>query len=37
MANYNNGKYIEAAVESVVCQTFKQWELVIIDDASRGS
>ena len=34
MANYNNGKWIEAAVESVVCQTFKQWELVIIDDAS---
>ena len=34
MANYNNGKYIEAAVESVVYQTFTQWELIIVDDAS---
>ncbi len=34
MANYNNAKYIEAAVESVVNQTFAEWELVIIDDAS---
>ena len=34
MANYNNGKYIEAAVESVLSQTFAEWELVIVDDAS---
>ena len=34
MANYNNARYIEAAVESVFKQTFTEWELVIIDDAS---
>ncbi len=34
MANYNNGRYIEAAIESVQRQTFADWELVIVDDAS---
>ena len=37
MANYNNAKYIEAAVESVLSQTFTEWELVIIDDASTDN
>ena len=34
MANYNNARYIGEAIESVVAQTFEDWELVIIDDAS---
>ena len=34
MANYNNGKYIKEAIESVINQTYKNWELLIIDDYS---
>jgi len=34
MASYNNGRYIGKAIESVINQTFKAWELVIVDDCS---
>ena len=34
MANYNNGKYIQEAIESVIHQTFSDWELLIMDDGS---
>lgn len=34
MPNYNNGKYIKEAIDSVRRQTYKHWELVIVDDAS---
>ncbi|HEB76425.1 MAG TPA: glycosyltransferase family 2 protein [Nitrospirae bacterium] len=34
MASYNNAPYIAVAVESVINQTFKEWELVIVDDCS---
>ena len=34
MPAYNAGKYIEAAVESVLDQTFADFELLIVDDGS---
>ncbi len=34
MPVYNNEKYLHCAVDSVVGQTFRNWELIIIDDGS---
>jgi glycosyltransferase involved in cell wall biosynthesis len=35
MANYNNAEYIAEAIQSVLEQTFQDWELVIVDDCSN--
>jgi glycosyltransferase involved in cell wall biosynthesis/predicted SAM-dependent methyltransferase len=34
MANYNNSRYINQAIESVLSQTFRDWGLIIVDDCS---
>ncbi|HEG43178.1 MAG TPA: glycosyltransferase [Phycisphaerales bacterium] len=34
MANYNNAKYISEAIESVLKQTFTNWQLIIVEDGS---
>jgi glycosyltransferase involved in cell wall biosynthesis len=37
MANYNNSAYIGDAIRSLFSQTFNDWELVIVDDASTDN
>ena len=34
MPSYNTGKYIYSAIESVVAQSYADWELIIVDDCS---
>lgn len=34
IANYNNGQYLQEAIDSVVAQTYAHWEIVIVDDGS---
>ena len=34
MANYNHGHYVEESVEAILAQTYRDWELVIVDDGS---
>lgn len=37
MPTYNCGKFIEETIKSVVNQTYKNWELIIIDDCSKDN
>jgi glycosyltransferase involved in cell wall biosynthesis len=37
MANYNNELYLSEAIESILNQTYKNFELIIIDDCSTDS
>ncbi len=34
MPSYNTGKYIEKSIQSVIDQTYHNWELIIVDDCS---
>lgn len=34
IANYNNGKYLMDAINSVRQQTYTNWEIILVDDAS---
>ncbi|MBD0310538.1 MAG: glycosyltransferase family 2 protein, partial [Microcoleus sp. T1-bin1] len=31
---YNGSRYIAQAVESVISQTYKNWEIIVVDDGS---
>lgn len=37
IANYNNGKYLMDAVESVRKQTYTNWEIILVDDSSTDN
>ncbi|MGK6342213.1 glycosyltransferase family 2 protein [Chryseobacterium sp. DT-3] len=37
IANYNNGHFFKECFDSLVAQTFTDWEAVILDDASKDN
>lgn len=37
IANYNNGRYLQEAIDSVLEQTYKNWEVVLVDDKSTDN
>jgi glycosyltransferase involved in cell wall biosynthesis len=37
MPNYNCGKFILQAIESIITQTYTEWELIIVDDCSTDN
>lgn len=34
IANYNNGKYFKDCYDSIIAQTYHNWEVIIVDDQS---
>ena len=37
MPSYNTAKYISASIQSVLNQTYTDWELIIVDDCSSDN
>ncbi|MDR2338451.1 MAG: glycosyltransferase [Deltaproteobacteria bacterium] len=37
VANYNNAKYLRDAFDSILFQTFQDWEAIIVDDGSTDN
>lgn len=37
MPTYNCGRFIEKTVNTVISQTYKNWELIIVDDCSKDN
>ena len=37
MPSYNTGRFISETIESVLAQTYSNWELIIVDDCSKDN
>ena len=37
MPSWNTGRFIAESIQSVINQTYKRWELIIVDDCSTDN
>ena len=37
IANYNNGIFFKDCYDSIISQTYTNWEVIVVDDASKDN